>query len=1277
MANSIYKHEFSIKRQKGIHDVKMGKERVIVANNWSIEVPAGYSYCADYSLNPKDVKGELNYLLLIQKTDEKDFSVPYCSDVSIAVKESRIVINGYTNDARDCIEVMDQLATPLLGDVIFRNYKKDILVVCQQTEDSLGYPFMVMPAGDNCIYRGQVYLGAEMPDLSDSQKKDIVLSFIKSIKPVTNDELLILDKNMFARLDKSFYCDFERVKYAALGDCVRIPIPKGFKAVNDLNDQINMAIVPEDFDEYTDEIIDAKIALYMASPPMELPYYDKMTENEIVDGVIDDLKETLPGGFSQIYTIKRNDDGLICCECSPTQSCTRYINVAFVHYGDAGYVLGFIVNIGEPIGFKTRDEISWDVEWDVRQIMTAWLGRILFPGEKKPPKKEYITGKESEKKQKDDKKGKKTGKKSVSEYLEDNCTIPSSELYRHFDSKKNAGAGLAGLGATVIVNSSGTDYNFIPLDSFTEEADEDVKKACERILGCDTEPYDMGGKARNMSRLFHVSPDAFNTRSDRECEINQGLMESAYLMSALRSFAWSVLGYCKDQEVDISALGIDDVGKVVEYIAGCGWLNYDDRKNCETLCKGNDVHIFYIPDNASDDDRKVFMPDEEDYERVRTMKEKFLGYNEMLSDVQSLDGLRKDIISIYPAIEVLYNDLLKDRNYNEPLVGNEADILYSWCALAIAAEKPFFTEDGPMTCFFTQMDSEPASAIKTTKSGDAKAKKLESAELSHDISDSSDDELALFAILDYEKCRGKKVAKDSLLSDLRDNAGKFKDLKKNDFYKRIDAFRERLKDEAVCEEYSKQFKALPLNERYSYSSNTILSSENLSTFISNNYEFSKGVAFKDAITHTKKWYSDAEWPFIERELTKELFRFGHEIDKQLEEDGIFNIAGNYQDAKNRLEIEIGKHYSKKTTVTHGDVCYNSHKLELFLPQGNSRAVGFFRINSNLAWYWGVNPKDVWHQAYNNNVTVGYFGEADNPREVAKQAIDANCKLLDFEPEAYYDRNRVFADVGSFEDVEAAVKEKYGEVTGDTVKQYLDERDREEIERLEKEKKEKENAEKYEKLIGKSNVTSIQELQDMIESFKQLGDYKDAEQKAADYEQQLADTIRQKKERAISLEEKSTKEDIQRALDIYKELKGVKDDSELHKYANERTQQAEDLLKKETVYASISDPGDSSACEKMIEKVKSILGYKDADEKLEHLQKKLVELRENERIEEEKRKGNADIQKQIDSLNNEAGALEKELSELRGLFKKKKRLELEEQIAEKKSQIEELSKKFKN
>ena len=209
------------------------------------------------------------------------------------------------------------------------------------------------------------------------------------------------------------------------------------------------------------------------------------------------------------------------------------------------------------------------------------------------------------------------------------------------------------------------------------------------------------------------------------------------------------------------------------------------------------------------------------------------------------------------------------------------------------------------------------------------------------------------------------------------------------------------------------------------------------------------------------------------------------------------------------------------------------------------------------------------------------------------------------------------------------------------------------------------------------MTSIQELQDMIESFKQLGDYKDAEQKAADYEQQLADTIRQKKERAISLEEKSTKEDIQRALDIYKELKGVKDDSELHKYANERTQQAEDLLKKETVYASISDPGDSSACEKMIEKVKSILGYKDADEKLEHLQKKLVELRENERIEEEKRKWNADIQKQIDSLNNEAGALEKELSELRGLFKKKKRLELEEQIAEKKSQIEELSKKFKN
>jgi hypothetical protein len=56
-------------------------------------------------------------------------------------------------------------------------------------------------------------------------------------------------------------------------------------------------------------------------------------------------------------------------------------------------------------------------------------------------------------------------------------------------------------------------------------------------------------------------------------------------------------------------------------------------------------------------------------------------------------------------VKLLWDSLARKRDDHEALVGDKADIVYAWCALALAAEEPFYSEDGPVNCFFTQIEA--------------------------------------------------------------------------------------------------------------------------------------------------------------------------------------------------------------------------------------------------------------------------------------------------------------------------------------------------------------------------------------------------------------------------------------------------------------------------------------------------------------------------------------------------------------------------------------------
>lgn len=285
---------------------------------------------------------------------------------------------------------------------------------------------------------------------------------------------------------------------------------------------------------------------------------------------------------------------------------------------------------------------------------------------------------------------------------------PDESLYPHYNSMLRAqGFGL--FGATVVVNQDGTEYKFYQIrGEFDEEEElnENLKLAISKLNDTEAAAYKLADKSVEMRSVFHVSPGAFDLRHDRECELADGYMHRAYMMSALRSFAWTLSKYCEDMSVNPDELSLEQIQRIVDFVADRNWLNYDGSSYCESLCGTSDLHVFYLPDNTPASVQTAFEPSQETLEETKRLQEKMPGYNPILHQVGSLDGLRRDLNYIYPAIELIYKDLKSKRNNDEPLLGNDADILYAWCALAYAARGPFFSEDGPTMCYFTQEVSE-------------------------------------------------------------------------------------------------------------------------------------------------------------------------------------------------------------------------------------------------------------------------------------------------------------------------------------------------------------------------------------------------------------------------------------------------------------------------------------------------------------------------------------------------------------------------------------------
>ena len=127
---------------------------------------------------------------------------------------------------------------------------------------------------------------------------------------------------------------------------------------------------------------------------------------------------------------------------------------------------------------------------------------------------------------------------------------PDEKLYPHYASIKN---NVFNFFPGAIVNGSGTEFKFQKfgemLNTWSSDPEyEERKPLLQKINDLNPAGYTLADTAKDMIKLFRVDKDVFVEGHDRESELIHGYMRRAYMMSAIRSFAWTLADYCKEHE---------------------------------------------------------------------------------------------------------------------------------------------------------------------------------------------------------------------------------------------------------------------------------------------------------------------------------------------------------------------------------------------------------------------------------------------------------------------------------------------------------------------------------------------------------------------------------------------------------------------------------------------------------------------------------------------------------------------------------------------------------
>lgn len=240
-----------------------------------------------------------------------------------------------------------------------------------------------------------------------------------------------------------------------------------------------------------------------------------------------------------------------------------------------------------------------------------------------------------------------------------------------------------------------------------------LRKAEYKLMEIKDDTYDLDREALALAKVFRLNENLFDPYGDTEALIRKAMFRNAGAFQVLRSLAWCVSALADRENRPLEDYSYEELERIGDLITEQNNLVYQAFSYCAGLCNHYDWHVFYVPDaylSRDDDDRTDL--------RYLTGKENRggnsitifggiggLGNMRRVSDLigrneetlESLEAMRKDLEDLLPVMRTIYNGLIADRDRSQKLEGPLPDALTAWCALAIAAKEPFYSEEAADT----------------------------------------------------------------------------------------------------------------------------------------------------------------------------------------------------------------------------------------------------------------------------------------------------------------------------------------------------------------------------------------------------------------------------------------------------------------------------------------------------------------------------------------------------------------------------------------------------
>ena len=236
------------------------------------------------------------------------------------------------------------------------------------------------------------------------------------------------------------------------------------------------------------------------------------------------------------------------------------------------------------------------------------------------------------------------------------------------------------------------------------------RKSIYRQMAIREDKYSLDKNAVALAKVFRLNEELFDPYGDTEAMIRKAMFKNARAFQTLRSLAWSISALSDQEGRAFDDYSYEELEKIGILITENNNINYQAYSYCSGLCNHYDWHVFYVPDaylagEGKEDLRFLTGKENRGGNSITIVGLGGVGNMTRVSDIisrneetlESLEALRKDLEDLLPVMQTIYNGLLTDRDRSKGPEGTLADALTAWCALAIAAKEPFYSEEAADT----------------------------------------------------------------------------------------------------------------------------------------------------------------------------------------------------------------------------------------------------------------------------------------------------------------------------------------------------------------------------------------------------------------------------------------------------------------------------------------------------------------------------------------------------------------------------------------------------